>query len=55
MTPGRKFWMRTSARLISSFTLAMSAGFFRSAARLCLLRLIEWKSVLSPSRERLET
>ncbi|MCY1248797.1 hypothetical protein D9M72_622680 [compost metagenome] len=48
MTPGRKFWINTSALVSSVFKAATSASFLRSIARLSLARLMAWKIVESP-------
>ena len=52
ITPGRKFSISTSAWATSRSTRARSAGCLRSAAKLSLLRLMVWKSTLSPSISR---
>ena len=48
MTPGRKFWIMTSAVLSSSTSLRQSSAFRKSAVMLSLFRFIAWNSELSP-------
>ncbi len=52
-TPGRKFWMNTSAVPIRRSSASRAAGFFRSSARDRLLRLLLRKEAEKPLRRLL--